>query len=252
MRILCAALCTAVILQGCSSPLVAPQAPTFQKKVTNAEHWQLMANASVTRVTDAARNVPELDPRMHLLAADGSPTPSLVGRRYYVHGPATDMPFSITYKKMMEESLLESGLIVSKRPSGSLVVNFQVETYAYGPRHNRTPFSYATLWGALTAIGIGLDAAAPISAGAGAGLAVGASLVIDALVAMGDITNAEVLVTTSIVDHTTVIYQETETFYVNPADLPLYWSRFPPARPVETGPVEPELLPVKLVSVTAN
>ena len=63
----------ALVLGGCSSPLVEPQLPTFQKKVTNAEHWQLMANHNVTRVVEGMKNVPELDPRMHVLAGDGTP-----------------------------------------------------------------------------------------------------------------------------------------------------------------------------------
>ena len=161
------------------------------------------------------------------------------------------MPFSISYKRMMEEAILDSGLSVSRRPAGALIVNFEVETYAYGPRIKKTPFHYASLYTTLGALGWGL-AEVGISTGAGIGILAAAGPILDFLVAMGDITNAEVLVTTSIVDHTTVLYQETEVFYVNPADLPLYWSMFPPAGPLETGPVEPELLPMKIINVSAH
>ena len=251
MRQIVIALGGALALSGCGTPLVEPQAPTFQKKVTNAEHWQLMANHNVTRVTEAMKGIPELDPRMHVLSASGTPTPTLIGRRYYIHAPATDMPFSITYKRMMQEALLESGLSVSRRPAGSLIVNFDVETYAYGPRLNKTPFHYVSLYTTLGALGWGLSEIG-ISTGAGIGILAAAGPILDFLIAMGDVTNAEVLVTTSIVDHTTVLYQETETFYVNPVDLPLYWSMFPPTGPVETGPVEPDLLPMRILNVSAN
>ena len=61
-----------------------------------------VGRGTAMRMRDAILRNPELDPRMHLLSGDGMPTPSLVGRRHYSNGPPTDMPFSITYKRMME------------------------------------------------------------------------------------------------------------------------------------------------------
>lgn len=109
MNILFGVLVFAFHLHGCSSLLVEPQASTYQKKVTNTEHWQLIANAKVIEIIRAAQNIPQLDVRVHVLDGEGTLPTSLIGRRYFTQESAMDMPFSVTYKRMLEKSLLDSG-----------------------------------------------------------------------------------------------------------------------------------------------
>ena len=232
----------ALVLSSCSHPLVEPSAPTFQKKVTHAKHWQLLANATATQVTGTVNGTARVQQ-----AAVGGPA----GSRIYIHAPATDMPFAISFKRMLQQSLIESGFTVARHPGDSIVVNFAVETYAYGPKLKKTPFGYASLYTTLAALGWTLSEVG-VSTGGGIAILALAGPILDFLTAMGDITNAEVLLTTSIVDRDTILFQTTDAFYVEPTDLPLYWSMFPAASPLETGTSEQATLPMHLVTVSAH
>jgi hypothetical protein len=121
---------------------------------------------------------------------------------------------------------MAKGYSTMRSARNAAVVNYSAQTFYYNGAGLKHPIDYATFWTTAAAFGI-VAADAAWDAG-GAALAVfAAGPALDRLFLAGDITNAEVVLTASVISDNQILYQNTETFYVNPSDLPLYWSQFP-------------------------
>lgn len=192
----------AVLLAGCSAPLVAPSGPTFQSKIGHAADWNALADRTAARFAESAQ---------------GDKTVVFVAP-----GPA-DMPFAAAYKSLLEQDLLEKGFRVQETASGAAVLRFGVQTFLYRNSDDKPfPAGYASFWTTLYALGSQLRNVSSIDTGAA--IVAGAGPLVDILKSMGDTTKAEVLLTLTVTDGTRLLYRDSETLYVHPEELPFYWT----------------------------
>jgi hypothetical protein len=215
---------------GCSAPLVHPNPPTMQYKVQHAVDWQAFADRSIDRFAAT----------LHTSAPNVFVAP----------GPA-DMPFARAFRKNLEIALMRHGYpVVETSDGGSVVLNFDVQTYLYGARNEKRLVQYATFWTTVGGIATQLrhiasyDTAVAVAAVAGP--------VFDVLNSINDTTPAEVSVTLTVTDNTRLHFKDAENFYVQPNDLPFYWTNVPDASPqsISTTPSTTVTLPV--VAMRAN
>jgi hypothetical protein len=87
------------------------------------------------------------------------------------------------------------------------------------------------------------------SSGTGAAAFVAAGAIIDGLVATRAVTNAEVVLTTSIVAKNTILFQSSETLYATPHDLPFYWSNSQVPTLMDTVNMQPAIGPVQTIRI---
>lgn len=221
-------------LAGCSAPLVAPDPPVFQSKMGHATDWSALADRTAERFAEVYGNM----------------TPV-----YVEPGPA-DMPFAVAYRSFLEQDLLQrrftvletarpmasaqadctqSGCPIRESVSAPVVLRFGVQTFLYRNGDDKLfPIDYATFWTTLGAIGVqlrnvsSLDTAGAIGAGAGP--------VLDILASMADTTKAEVVLTLTVSGGDRLLYRDSETVYVHPEELPLYWTHVPDFVPQERQP----------------
>jgi hypothetical protein len=218
----------ALATAGCAAPLVRPNPITFQSKVEHVADWQALADRTVD----------------HFAATLHTNPPSV----FVAPGPA-DMPFAGTYRKFLQQALLRRGYSVVESASDAVVLNFDVQTFLYGDRNQKYPVEYATFWTTAGAIGTQLRHVASYDTGVGIGAAVGP--IIDVLASINDTTRAEVTLTLTVADDTRLHYLTSETFYVQPSDLPFYWSRLPASVP-QTMPSNPAGLTVVSLPITGG
>jgi len=208
-NLLAAAL--AVTLSGCVSPLVQPDRAEWQYKMTDARDWQEMARRTVAAIPFASN-----------------------GQSYNVYVQPDGSPFGETYKAYLEEALFARGFSVVSAPEGaSITLTDEVRPLMYEPDGKKRITDYASLYTAAAAGGGQLRNISSLDTGLGA-LAV-AGVVVDYLAGLNGATNAEVVVTSKITSPqiTNFHFIRSETFYVRPADFPLY------LRPLPGFPVVP-------------
>jgi hypothetical protein len=123
-------------------------------------------------------------------------------------------------------------------------LNFDVQTYLYGAGNEKRLVQYATFWTTLGAIGTQLRHIASYDTAVAVGAAAGP--VFDVLNAINDTTQSEVTVTLSVIDSTRVHFMDSENFYVQPNDLPFYWTQVPDSspQPITTTQLTTVTLPV--------
>jgi len=198
----------AASVSGCAGPLVRPDPVTFQSKVGHVTDWQALADRSVAR-----------------FAAPLHTEPPAV----YVAPGAADMPFAATYRKFVEMALMKRGYPVVESATDAVVLNFDVQTFLYGDGNQKYPIEYASFWTTLGAIGTQLRHISSIDTGVAVGGAAGP--ILDLLASLNDTTRAEVLVTLTVADGSRLHYLDSETIYVQPSDLPFYWTQLPHSAP---------------------
>jgi hypothetical protein len=194
----------AITVTGCAGPLVRPNPVTFQSKAEHVTDWQALADRSVERFAAMLHMEP----------------PNV----YVAPGPA-DMPFAITYRKFVEMALMKRGYPVVENANDAVVLNFDVQTFLYGGGNQKYPVEYATFWTVAGALGAQLRHVSSIDTGVAIGAAAGP--IVDLLATLNDTTRAEVLLTLTVVDANRVHYLDSETIYVQPLDLPFYWTQVP-------------------------
>ncbi len=210
-----------VLLGACASPLVTPRGPSFQSKVTHVTDWSSLASRTVSRFAGTHPN----------------------SRVYVAPGPA-DMPFAATFRKQLEQELHDRNIDVVQTAERAAVLRFDVHAFWYRDERHKYPAEYATFWS--TAYALGAQARGVSSIDTAAAIAAGAGPAADILKAVFDTTNAEVLVTLTVMDGTHLDYRDSETFYIRPGELSLYYSRVPDFVP-QTKPAVGEefVLPVR-------
>ena len=256
MKTLIPMAAVAVALSACAQPGVEMNRPSSQYKMTNAVHWESLAARTVDEVTGRLRGVSEVSGAGHTIAPGRIEVASLGARTYYVNSQQPDSAFSKVFTPYLREALIRKGYSVSTRQANSVVVNYSAQTFFYGgPKSVKRPVEYATFWTTLSAIGLAFTYADfdRTTAGIAGGLGLMAlGPIIDYLSHVGAVTNAEVVLTTTVVSGPEVIHQRSETFYVKPADLPFYWSEYPEMRPLETPGVNADAMPLTRIRVQSN
>lgn len=195
----------ALTLSACAAPLVSLNEISAQPKAEYAEHWQELADRTVERFAAT----------LHTEAPEVFVAP----------GPS-DMAFAAAFKRDLEGSLLKHGYRVANSAAGAEVLNFEVQPFLYRQKDVKQLVEYATFWTTIAAIGSQLRHVSSVDTGAGIVAAAGPA--IDILSYLNSHTNAEVVVTTSVVDPRHLHYVDAENMYVEPSDIPLYLSRMPP------------------------
>ena len=222
-------------LSACSQPGVELRAPSSQYKVDTAAGWKHLGTITANKVVLGLLDVEEIDPMAHERSLDTqTPVPPLGAREYYIHAQNTGAPFTKTFTPFLTEAIQNNGRSVKTEPQNAVIINYDAQTYYYGGNgYARRPINYATLTTTAVALGV-LTANYSWPTGAVVATAAVAGPIIDALIAQGEITNAEVVLTVSVVSDGRILYQSSEIFYVNPADLPFYWSEYRATPPLET------------------
>ncbi len=195
----------AAALTGCVSPLVKPDAPSWQSKAGDARDWQEMARQTVAAIPLASS-----------------------GQSYDVFVRSNGSPFGDAYKAYLEEQLFARGFPVSTAPQAAdITIAYDVQPLLYDPGGKKKITDYASLYTAAAAIGGQFRNISSEDTGYGAGLLVGA--IVDYLSALNGSADAEVVVTSKITSPQTsnLHFVRTQTFYVRPSDLPFYLAPAP-------------------------
>lgn len=139
----------------------------------------------------------------------------------YVDAGGSASPFSVVYKKDLEQALYEANYpVATSREDAQIVLRFESQWFYYGNGNEKPITNYATLYG-VAAVVMGqtrnisrIDTALGVAAATGP--------VVDFLAAMNDITRAEVSVRTTISSDGRLHYAGSENIYVQPRDLTFY------------------------------
>ncbi len=227
-------------LAGCAQPTVKhfPEGKQLsQFKVMTWQHWDQLGDRVVTDMIASLQSVPELDAASGAIEDELYQRSLLGGRPFYVQGIAADMPFSTAFKGILQQNLLNKNMAVSSSSEQSIVVNYRVQPFYYDDRGHKFPVTSTALWSVAAGLGLGAFDAVPTDAAIAGGFAAGQ--IITALIDFGAVTDAEVVVTTSILYGDAVLYQNTEALYIKPEDLPLYMSQNPGVNALR--PTEPRI-----------
>lgn len=205
------------------APSSIPKLPTFQAKVTHATDWNDLADRRARRFAEA-------------LAGKSNAV-------YVAPGPS-DMPFATAFHSLLEQQLVECGIPVQEMATKATILRFDVQAFWYKDPHQKLAVDYASFW--TTAALLGGQTRNISSIDTGLGVASGVGPIVDILKAMFDTTNAEVTLTLTSYDGPRLLYRDSETFYVNPTDLPFYWSQLPSFVPQLNPPTPKDVaLPVR-------
>lgn len=229
-------LALALIVTGCSQPGVKLKGPETQHKVDTASDWRRIAFVATNKLLPALLEVEEIDPAAHERSLDNKmPVPPLGVREYYIHAQNAGAPFTDAFTPLFSEQIKNRGPSVRLNAQNAVVINYSAQTYYYGGGgSSRRPIDNITLPAMVAALGI-QSSKWSLSVGQAALSVAAAGVVLDTLISMGEITNAEVVLTVSVVSKDRVLYQHSEILYINPADLPFYWSDYPATPPMETA-----------------
>ena len=218
-----------VLASACSQAPVLLDPPEPQRKVTGAQHWDGLAERVVDQLV--------CDPRQ-----PGKPVKDVFrrGKPLYIAPAAPDMPFSDTFRMYLSKNLLERGIKVSKTPVRADTLSFRAQRFLYDERTGiQHPFDKATFWTTLGAMGWAASSDAWSNSTSRA-ILLAAGPALDFLHAVGDVTNAEVVITAFVETERTIPFIYTEEFYVEPREvLPggAYWTDFPVVPMGEQGPM---------------
>jgi hypothetical protein len=136
------------------------------------------------------------------------------------------------------------GYPVVETSDNAVALNFDVQTYLYGAGNQKRLVQYASFWTTLGAIGTQLRHISSYDTGVAVGAAAGP--ILDVLNAINDTTPAEVTVTLTVTDRDRLHFTQAENFYVQPNDLPFYWTSVPDSvpQPISTAPLSTVALPI--------
>lgn len=224
-------------LAACAQPGTKPHPISAQFKNTNVQHWRELAGGLAASVPAKVAESEHLYAG-HMFESASGPQDLAKRKAYYVHPAAPDMPFSAEFKPLLEAALLEQGYLVSTTPRDAIVINFDADTFFYDRATGaRQVADYGTVAGMVWAAGVAIsenESWSTFETGV-TGLAVG--VLGDFLGSLSDTTDAEVVLKTTVTDGRHLALRDVEIFYIEPADLPFYWSRFAERPPVATDPM---------------
>ena len=199
-----------------------------QPEILAAQHWRDLADSVVRDYINNKRVI------------DLSATSTTKNRNVYIQKGLDDSAFDRVFYNYLVNSFIKNGYSISKLAKDSNVINFTTETYLYSyDRRQKSLLTYAIFGLAAEKLLIALDNR-DIDL-----LAFG--LVFDYLTKDNDLKNAEVILNVSIENQKSITYQFNKEFYINPHDMPLYWSIRPPNTPRLEG-IDTDG-PLKIVSV---
>lgn len=217
-----------MVVYGCAQkPRTELTSWASQQKVLTAEHWQDLAEFTAKELDDYLTSTDE--------------------KRVFLQPNATDSAFNRAFHKYLSESLLESGYAIAKQPAGATVVNFGAETFLYSDdTKEQWPFNRATFWATLysfsdTILDSGSGEITDLISDA---LAISLGATYDYLEARNQVTDAEVVVTTSIQSIDEINFLKNTEFYIDRNDLILYWSDKPLEPPRLNGRQTDQALPL--------
>lgn len=198
-----------------------------QPEILAAQHWKDLAD-SVVKDYATSKQITDTS------------SPNTKYRSVYIQKGLEDSAFDKAFYNYLTNSFIIRGYSISKFPKDSNVINFNTETYLYSyDRTKLSVFTYTSF--ALIADKLLLE----IDNRDVNFLALG--LVLDYLSNDSGLKNAEVILTISIEDQKTIKYKSNKEFYINPNDLPLYWSIRPSNSPRIEG-IDSDI-PLKMVTV---
>lgn len=207
----------ACALAGCNQPAVAPKAPAFQSSENTVRDWNDVAH----KIGDALASTGLVPAPLPPGSTNAPPPP----RPVFIRVQAPDSAFVQEVASELENDILLRGGKISRTPTGSTVVNLDVNFVVWGPRDKPPGLLYTTA-GILSIPGIVMGASAPMStwtaADAAAFSAIGLGLFLDGVIALTPTMNAEAVWTASVVTDDQVVMKIQEPIYVRNGDIPLY------------------------------
>ncbi len=251
-----------IVLSACGKPLVRrdqqPQTTHSQYKVLTWNDWDLLGDRAATRIVRDLSVTPDFDVAAVVDVApplpDGEkeePSSYRSSKPFYVQPGPVDMPFSRAFKRILEDKLLAKGVPVVTSPKGAIVINYQVQSFFYDDKGYRLPASPESVFGIATAIGIREYGNWSTLSTIGAGLAV--MEVVQGLIDFGAVTDAEMVLTTSVAHGAELLHQKLEVLYIRPEELSLYMTSFPADRPIRTTATGQEKkLPIQSIAVVTQ
>ena len=247
-------------LSACGKPWVKrdqePQTTHSQYKVLTWNDWNLLGQRSSTRIVSDLSAMPDfgVSPVIEAASSGGKEKTSSSyssPKPFYVQPGPFDMPFSRAFKRILENELLAKGVPVVSSPKDAIIVNYQVQSFFYDDKGYRLPASPESVFGLATAIGIREYGTWGSLSTIGAGLV--ATELVRGLIDYGAVTDAELVLTTSVAHGAELVHQKSEVLYIRPEELSLYMTSLPADRPTRatlTGPEEK--LPVQTIAIVTQ
>ena len=219
-------------LVGCSHvPSSSFTPPLEQPLVLSGSHWELLA-------ADSSRE----------LNAHFKRVPSQGDLKIRVVAKSRDSAFGRAYEKFLEQELIKHGIAITRQSGVGPVINVEVDTYLYSRRTGgRIPFTSNTVITTLALFGPELFLTSFDTARISL---VGIAAAYDILRAKSYITDAEAVLTTTVVNEDEVAYLKSRTFYIEPRDALLYWDSEPLSPLVDSKSPSATPLQLKTIEVT--
>lgn len=224
-------LCMSTLV-GCSHvPSSSFTPPIEQPLVLSGSHWELLA-------ADSSRE----------LNAYFTRVPSQENLKVRVVAKSRDSAFGRAYEKFLEQELMKQGITVTRQSGAGPVINVEVDTYLYSRRTGgRIPFTSNTVITTLALFGPELFLTSFDTARISL---VGIAAAYDILRAKSYITDAEAVLTTTVVNEDEVAYLKSRTFYIEPRDALLYWDSEPLSPLIDSESPSAKPLQLKTIEVT--
>lgn len=221
-----------IFLAACSHvPSSSFTPPIEQPLVLSGSHWELMASES-------ARDLKE-----HIQSRSGASMDQV-----RVVAKSRDSAFGRAYEKFLEQELIKSGVPITRRAGVGVVVNVEVDTYLYSRRTGgRIPFTSNTV---ITTLALFSPELFFSSLETTRLSVVALAAAYDILRAKSYITDAEAVLTTTIIKDDEVSFLKSRTFYIEPRDALLYWDSEPLSPLVDSRKSSADALRTKKIEVT--
>lgn len=142
---------------------------------------------------------------------------------YYISLSAPDSLFLHEVRSALQSEILHRGGTVKLSPAGAMLINLDVDIVRWGGR--RYPGGLATLAGLAAGAGFLLAGNGPLTPAAAFGVAAGAGIATDAILALTPQTNVEAVWQASAVIGDELKFDIRRPIYISAADIPLHGSR---------------------------
>lgn len=197
------------VIYGCKSKVPKPTSYDFstQQKMQAAHHWNILAH-------DVAS---QIEKKLHNKYGNTKKT-------LYVY-ENSDVPFTDSFYDLLISNLIDRGVQVTTEKQDAFKAKYDVQLIHHSADNTQRPWPGSNTAAATSTIAGGIAVLRNISGGVSAGFAVASGLIwggaSDASYGYMNVKlpHNEVLVTTTVVHDTTIVFKKTDVYYINDKDF---------------------------------
>jgi hypothetical protein len=215
------AAAASVAMTGCSYPLKEPRPISLQQSLESASHWDEVANTTADKVASGLSRIADMESGHQL----GDAQITLASRPVYVRPVDSGTPFAQAFRDLLIQKFLEKGHAVATQPAGAVVVNYDVQVVPHARNVGQEGYVPGD-WTIGSTLGYVLWEGADWSTNSKQAALLAAGPILDLITIarhyLTDVPNAEVVVSTAVLDERAYLLRTADVFYVNDADARLY------------------------------